>query len=73
MKTLNTLMQNIIELTAIIETKYPGLYKNLEETPISIGTHPEKEITTTDLKNYLYMLKDLLEDYMKTHKASNNI
>ncbi len=73
MKNLNALMQSIIELTTVIETKYPGLYKNLDETPLSIGTQPEKEITTANLKNYLNTLKDLLEDYMKTHKANNNV
>jgi hypothetical protein len=69
MKNLNALMQNIIELTTVIETKYPGLYKNLDETPLSIGKHPEKEITTTDLKSYLEILKHQLEEYIKTHKA----
>jgi hypothetical protein len=67
MKNLNTLMQNIIELTTVIETKYPELYKNLDETPLTIGKHPEKEINTTDLKNYLQILKTQLEEFIKTH------
>jgi len=67
MKNLNTLMQSIIDITTIIETKYPELYKNLDETPLSIGKHPEKEITTTDLKSYLETLKNQLEEYIKTH------
>ena len=69
MKNLNALMQEIINLTTIIETKYPGLYKNLDETPMNIGKHPEKEITTTDLKSYLETLKHQLEEYIKTHEA----
>ncbi len=68
MKNLNALMQNIIELTTVIETKYPELYKYLDETPLIIGKHPEKEINTTDLKDYLSTLKNQLEEYIKTHK-----
>ena len=67
MKNLNALMQRIIEITTVIETKYPELYKNLDETPIYLGKHPEKEITTTDLKSYLETLRHQLEDYIKTH------
>ena len=70
MKNLNALMQNIIELTTVIETKYPELYKYLDETPISIGKHPEREISTTDLQSYLQILKTLLEDYIETHQKT---
>ena len=70
MKNLNALMQNIIELTTVIETKYPELYKYLDETPLSIGKHPEKEISTTDLQSYLQTLKNLLEDYIETHQKA---
>ena len=70
MKNLNALMQNIIELTTVIETKYPELYKYLDETPLSIGKHPEKEISTTDLQSYLQVLKTQLEDYIETHQKA---
>ena len=70
MKNLNALMQNIIELTTVIETKYPELYKYLDETPISIDKHPEREISTTDLQSYLQILKTLLEDYIETHQKT---
>ena len=70
MKNLNALMQNIIELTTVIETKYPELYKYLDETPLSIGKHPEKEISTTDLQSYLLVLKTQLEDYIETHQKA---
>ncbi|HXU28285.1 MAG TPA: hypothetical protein VN698_13725 [Bacteroidia bacterium] len=70
MKNLNALMQNIIELTTVIETKYPELYKYLDETPLSIGKHPEKEISTTDLQSYLLVLKTQLEDYIETHRKA---
>jgi hypothetical protein len=67
MKNLNILMQDVIKLTTVIETKYPELYKFLDETPLIIRNHPEKEINTTDLKDYLQTLKNQLEEYVKTH------
>ena len=73
MKNLNALMQNIIELTTVIEAKYPELYKYLDETPLTIGKHPEKEIDTTDLKSYLSTLKNQLEDYIKTHEKNGSL
>ncbi|HWY37410.1 MAG TPA: hypothetical protein VNY73_02555 [Bacteroidia bacterium] len=70
MKALNKLMQEVVKLTTLLETEYPELYKFLDETPISIGKHPEKEVTITDLKNYLQTLKSQLEEHIKTHRKS---
>lgn len=69
MKALNKLMQEVIKLTTLIETEYPELYKYLDETPLSMGLHPEKEVTIADLKIYLQTLKTQLEEYVKTHKT----
>ena len=69
MKHLSGLMQKIINLTSKIETEYPELYKNLEETPINLGNQTQKEITTTDLKNYLETLHRELEEYINSHKG----
>jgi hypothetical protein len=68
MKALHKIMQEVVDLTTLIETKYPELYKFLDETPISIGKQAEKDITVTDLKNYLQTLKSQLEEYIKTHR-----
>jgi hypothetical protein len=68
MKQLNQLMQEIVQLTAEIETKYPELYKYLDETPISICDTKEKTICTDDLKKYLETLKSQLEHHIETHK-----
>lgn len=67
MKTLNQLMQDIIQLTTVIETHYPELYKYLSETPMSLGEVTEKKISTNDLKQYLETLKSQLEHHMDTH------
>ena len=68
MKTLNQLMQQIISITSDIETNYPELYKNLEETPLSIGETEEKTISTNDLVEYLETLKAQLQHHIETHK-----
>ena len=68
MKTLNKLMQEIIELTTEIETKYPELYKYLGETPVSIAETEKKVISTHDLELYLETLKAQLLHHIETHK-----
>lgn len=70
MKTLHNLMQEIIQLTAEIETKYPELYKYLSETPLPIAEVKEKKIETNDLKDYLATLKSQLQHHIETHKKS---
>ncbi|ASZ09595.1 hypothetical protein KTO58_28065 [Chitinophaga pendula] len=68
MKQLNQLMQEIIQLTTEIETKYPELYTYLDETPISICNTKEKTVCTDDLKKYLETLKGQLQHHLETHK-----
>lgn len=67
MKALHKLMQEVVDLTAKIETDYPELYRYLDETPLDLGRHPEKEITVTDLKNYLTTLREQLKEHILTH------
>ena len=69
MKNIHQLMEEIIQLTSEMESKYPELYKHLNETPLFLGKSPEKEISTKDLENYLNTLKEQLKDYIQTHKA----
>lgn len=69
MKSLNQLMQEIIQLTTEIETNFPELYIYLEETPLSLGETEEKTISTKDLKQYLETLKSQLQHHIETHKA----
>lgn len=67
MKSLSNLMQEIIQLTSEIETKYPELYKFLGETPVEICDTPAKTICTEDLKEYLETLKSQLQHHIETH------
>ncbi len=61
-------MQEIIQLTTEIETKYPELYKNMEETPISECKENEKNICTDDLLKYLETLKSQIQHHTDTRK-----
>ncbi len=72
MKSLNQLMQEIIQLSGNIETNYRELHKYFGETPVKIGNSEEKEITTKDLKLYLETLKSLLKHHIETHKLAEN-
>ena len=67
MKNLQTLMQEIIVITATIETDYPELYTFLNETPIEICSNTSDKICILDLKNHLESLKEILNHYMETH------
>lgn len=68
MKTLNELMQDIIQLTTEIETKYPELYKYLMETPLTLSEATSNAIHTTELKKYLETLKSQLQHHIETHE-----
>ena len=68
MKTLKNLMQEIIEITTEIETKYPELYKYIDETPLTFSNASPKEIGKEELKNYLATLKEQLKDHIQSHQ-----
>jgi hypothetical protein len=70
MKTIHTLLQELVLLTTQIETNYPELYQTLEETPIFLGSAPGKEISTVELENYLQTLKEELKRYILNHPKS---
>jgi hypothetical protein len=68
MKQLNNLMQDIIKLSAEIETNYPELYKYLDETPLPIMNPQGKEISPDELNDYLNTLKKQLNNHISTHE-----
>ena len=67
MKTLQLLMREILDLTTLIETQYPELYKTLDETPIELGSPKEHAISHKDLQQYLETLRNLLKKYIEEH------
>lgn len=68
MKTMQSLMQEIILLTTEIESKYPELYKYLGETPISICETEQKTVCLEDLNHYLETLREQLRHHVETHE-----
>lgn len=67
MRTLQKLMQEVLDLTTVIETRYPELYKNFDETPLALGNTKEGEISHKDLSLYLETLRNLLKKYLEEH------
>jgi len=67
MKKVNELMQEIIALTSLIDSEYPELYRNIDETPLSLSSSG-KGISTTDLESYLNTLKEQLHEHITLHK-----
>jgi len=69
MKELHTILQEITELTTNIETNYPGLYRSLEENPITIPASSQPHVDKVVMQEYLESLKQLLMHHLETHKS----
>lgn len=71
MKKLHKILNEITELTTLIETDYPELYRSLDENPMTlpISQHPhmDKEV----MQEYLESLKQLLNHYLDEHNTNN--
>jgi len=70
MKTLQDIIAQITRLTINIETNYPELYATLNENPLTIPAMEHPSINTNILEDYLNSLKQILKQYIKTHKKS---
>jgi hypothetical protein len=70
MKSLQDIQTKIINLTTNIKVNYPELYVNLDEEPITIPSTAHPEMTLSIMKEYLSDLKQILKQYIKTHKIS---
>ncbi len=60
----------ITELTNKIETDYPEIYKFLDEDPMTIPNTAHPDIDEKALQAYLDDLKELVKQYLKTHKPA---
>lgn len=70
MRNLHSLLNEITELTNTIETRYPELYRYLEENPLTIPAEEHPHIDKQILKDYLQSLKQLLKHHLETHENS---
>jgi len=68
MKNLQEIENEITELTFKIESKYPELYRFLDENPITIPTKKDPDIDTQIMLDYLESLKQLVKHHIETHK-----
>jgi len=67
MKKTQELLKEITEITYTIETKYPELYKFLDENPITIPIVEHPTINNKVFSDYLVELKNLLNNHIKSH------
>ncbi len=68
MKNLHSILTEITQLTTNIETNYPGLYRTLDENPMTIPVSDHPHIDKMIMQEYLESLKQLLEHHLETHK-----
>lgn len=68
MNSLEGIVDQINSLCSQIKTKYPELYRFLDEEPITIASTRYPDVSEKMLKNYLENLRELLKTYGKTHR-----
>ena len=68
MKSKGELLNQIINITLRIERKNPELYKFLDETPLTINSKTNGEISMDVFEDYLDSLKQMLKEYITSHK-----
>jgi len=70
MDELRKVLGEITQLTSDIETKYPELYRSLDENPLTIPAKKHPQVDKDDLKDYLESLKQLLKHHLETHRKN---
>jgi len=59
----------ILDITMIIQEKYPELSKYLGEMPVTIPDKKSPEINGKNLREYYDSLTSILENYAREHLA----
>lgn len=68
MNNLQDILKEITELTNVIETNYPELYRSLNENPITLPDTNNPKMDKKAMEEYLENLKQLLKHYMESQK-----
>ncbi|WP_431160747.1 hypothetical protein [Flagellimonas beolgyonensis] len=63
---IDMLQREIDKCLTEMETAYPELFRNLDETPV-FGEERRGSITEAALKNYLQSLRSQMESYRQVH------
>ncbi len=71
MKKLHRTLNEITQLTTTIETKYPELYRSLDENPMTLPVSAHPHMDKIVMQEYLESLKELLEHYLEEEKKKN--
>ena len=67
MESINRLLNEITLVTLEIETKYPEIYKFLDEDTLTLPFREHPKINSEVLYDYLESLKQLLSHHKETH------
>lgn len=67
MDTFNKVLQEINLITMELESKYPEIYKFIDEDTLTLPFREHPKITIDILLEYLDNLRQLLQSYKKTH------
>ncbi|NVK51128.1 MAG: hypothetical protein HWE09_15255 [Cyclobacteriaceae bacterium] len=70
MRTLQSLLREIMQLTTNIENNFPELYNKLNENPITIPSEKHPKIDQEVLQDYLESLKKLLREELEEQGMS---
>ncbi|MBU2945353.1 hypothetical protein [Zobellia uliginosa] len=71
MKNLHKILSEIVQLTTLIETKYPELYRSLDENPMTLPVNEHPHMDKVVMQEYLESLKQLLQHYLDEHKVQS--
>jgi hypothetical protein len=69
MKTAAEWDQDILNITLIIQEKFPELSKYIKEIPVKISEKSKDVIEVKNLEEYYNSLEKLLVEYSKTHQG----
>lgn len=69
MSKLHEIQTKITKLTTNIEVNYPELYVMLDEIPLTIPAMDHPKIDVKVMGDYLESLKQILKQYIATHKS----
>lgn len=67
MQNIRKILSEISKTIKNIETNYPGVYKYLDENPVTIPNQEDPKIGVKELRDYLDDLKDLIKKHIKEH------
>tara|TARA_R110002167_G_scaffold125448_16_gene305622 strand:- start:16 stop:240 length:225 start_codon:yes stop_codon:yes gene_type:complete len=73
MKTMQSVLTEITQLTSNLETNYPELYTFLDENPMTIPASRHPHIDKEAMVDYLEGLKQMLKHHLETHHKTGPV